>query len=77
MDDTDPAGWDPQLDAVVAVPQHHQVLYKDDMIRVVLVSIEPGVQEPLHHHRWPSVFVIDRLHELLKDKLARVLQRIK
>jgi hypothetical protein len=51
MDGTDPASWDPQLDAVTAAPQHHQVLYEDELIRVVSVSIDPGMQEPLHHHR--------------------------
>jgi hypothetical protein len=67
MDRTDPASWDPQLDAVTAAPQHHQVLYEDEMIRVVSVSIAPGVREPVRHHRWPSVFVIDRLPSRMRD----------
>ncbi|WP_051328613.1 hypothetical protein [Geminicoccus roseus] len=67
MDGTDPASWDPELDAVAAAPRHHQVLYEDELIRVVSVSIEPGMQEPLHHHRWPSVFVIDRLPQRMRD----------
>ena len=67
MDGTDPASWDPQFDAVTAAPQHHQVLYEDALIRVVSVSIEPGVQEPVHHHCWPSVFVIDRLPRRMRD----------
>lgn len=64
MDGTEPANWAPELDAVLAAPQHHQVLYEDETIRVLSVSIPPGVQEPLHHHRWPAVFVIDRLVKL-------------
>ena len=64
MDGTDPATWDPQLDALLAAPAHHTVLYEDDLIRVVSVSVAPGVTEPAHHHRWPSVFVIDRLVKL-------------
>ena len=64
MDGTDPATWPPEMDAVVAAPAHHQVLYEDDMIRVLSVSIPPGIQEPIHHHRWPAVFVIDRLVKL-------------
>lgn len=28
------------------------------------MSIRPGAQEPVHHHRWPAVFVIDRLVKL-------------
>ena len=53
--------WDPAMDAVIAAPDNHQVLYEDDVIRVLSVTLQPGVAEPLHHHRFPSIFVIDRL----------------
>jgi predicted metal-dependent enzyme (double-stranded beta helix superfamily) len=58
------ANWDPSLDAVAAAPGNHQVLYEDDVIRVLSVTVEPGEKEPAHHHRWPSVFIIDRLVKL-------------
>jgi hypothetical protein len=64
MDGTDPATWDPALDAIPASPENHRVLYEDDMIRVLAVSIAPGTIEKPHHHRWPSVFVIDRMVKL-------------
>ena len=64
MDGTDPASWDEELDAVIAAPSNHRVLYEDDAIRVLSVSIAPGEREPVHHHRWPAVFVIDRLVKL-------------
>jgi hypothetical protein len=61
MDGTDPSTWDPALDAVVAAPENHTVLYEDDIIRVVAVSVPAGTTEKPHHHRFPSVFVIDRM----------------
>jgi len=64
MDGTDPATWDPKLDALLAAPRHHRVLYEDETIRVVSVSILAGETEPPHHHRWPSVFVIDQMVKL-------------
>ena len=64
MDGTDPATWEPALDAVSAAAANHKILYEDDVIRVLSVSIKPGEQEPVHHHRWPAVFVIDRLVKL-------------
>ena len=67
MDVNDPAGWDPALDAVTAAPENHAVLYEDDNIRVVSVSIAPGAIEKPHHHRWPSVFVIDRMVRHARD----------
>lgn len=59
-DSSDPATWDPALDAVTAAPRNHTVLYEDDVIRVLAVSVAPGETEHPHHHRWPSVMVFDR-----------------
>ena len=39
MDGSDPATWDPALDGVLAAPENHQVLYEDDVIRVISVTI--------------------------------------
>ena len=63
----DPASWDPALDAATAAPENHKVLYEDDNIRVLSVSIAPGAIEKPHHHRWPSVFVIDRMVKKARD----------
>ena len=40
---------------MAAAPQHHKVLFENDEVRVLEVSIAPGVREPLHAHRYPSV----------------------
>jgi hypothetical protein len=61
MDSSDPTSWDPALDAVTAAPENHQVLFEDDVVRVLSVSVPAGMREKPHHHRWPSVFVVDRL----------------
>jgi predicted metal-dependent enzyme (double-stranded beta helix superfamily) len=61
MDGSDPATWDPALDGVLAAPDNHLVLYEDDVIRVISVSVAPGEIEKPHHHCRPSVFVIDRM----------------
>ena len=61
MDGTDPATWDPALDGVLASPENHTVLYEDEAIRVISVSIAPGAIEKPHHHCLPAVFVVDRL----------------
>lgn len=61
MDGSDPATWDPALDAVVAAPENHKVLYEDDLIRVLSVTVPPGTTEKPHHHCYWSVFVIDRV----------------
>jgi hypothetical protein len=48
MDGTDPATWEVALDALSAAPENHTVLYEDDIIRVLSVSLAPGVIEKPH-----------------------------
>jgi len=63
--------WPPELDAVVAAPRHHRVVYENEHLRVLEVTLGPGDEEPVHHHRWPSVFVFDQVagpvHDLAPD----------
>jgi quercetin dioxygenase-like cupin family protein len=47
--------WTPESDALSAAPQHHKVLFENDEVRVLEVTVPPGVREPLHAHRYPSV----------------------
>jgi hypothetical protein len=47
--------WTPQNEALVAAPQHHTLLFENDEVRVLTVTIDPGVKEPFHAHRYPSV----------------------
>jgi hypothetical protein len=59
--DLDPSTWDPAFDAVVAAPKHHKVIFENERLRVLEVTLEPNDEEPIHHHRWPSVFVFDQM----------------
>ena len=67
IDQTDPAHWDPKLDAVIAAPANHKVVFENDRLRVLEVILEPNEQEPTHHHRWPSVFVFDQVQGPIHD----------
>lgn len=66
-DGSDPSTWDPSFDAVVAAPDHHKVLFENDKLRVLEVTLKPKDEEPLHHHRWPSIFVLDEIHDGVRD----------
>jgi hypothetical protein len=63
----DPATWDVALDAVAAAPANHIVLFENDRLRVLEVILRPGEEEPVHHHRWPSVFVFDQIKGPVHD----------
>ena len=63
----DPSTWAAELDAVTAAPKNHKVLFENDRLRVLEVILEPAEEEPVHHHRWPSVFVFDRIKGPIHD----------
>jgi hypothetical protein len=73
--DPDPSTWDPAFDAVVAAPKHHKVIFENEQIRVLEVTLEPNDEEPIHHHRWPSVFVFDQAATARRDSLREALMR--
>jgi hypothetical protein len=47
--------WTPEDDALASAPQNHKLLFENDEVRVIEVTVPPGVREPLHAHRYPSV----------------------
>lgn len=47
--------WAEFLDAVIAAPQHHRVIFENESVRVLDSRIEPGETVPVHIHRWPSI----------------------
>ena len=64
-DGTDPHAWDPKLEAVHAAGGNHKVIFENDSIRVLSVTVKPGEREPAHHHPYPSVLIIDSLTKLV------------
>ena len=67
MDGTDPRSWDPKTGQPGRRAANHRLLYEDESIRVLSVSIAPGATENPHHHRWPSVFVINSMPSKMRD----------
>jgi hypothetical protein len=63
----DPALWDPNLDAVIAAPENHKVIFENEKLRVLEVTLLADEEEPVHHHRWPSVFVFDQVQGPIHD----------
>ena len=63
----DPSTWDPAFDAVTAAPKNHKVVFENDRLRVLEVTLASGEEEALHHHRWPSIFVFDQMQGPVYD----------
>jgi hypothetical protein len=54
-----PWPWPEAMDALLAAPASHRVLLENDRVRVLEVTIEPGVREPEHTHQAASVMIVD------------------
>jgi hypothetical protein len=53
----DKSGFPDGFDAVQA-PNSHKVIFENEFVRVLEVTMPaPGTTEPMHHHRWPSFFL--------------------
>jgi hypothetical protein len=48
--------WPDSLDALIAAPLHHTLMFENDRVRVLDTRIAPGDRTPIHTHRWPSVY---------------------
>ena len=50
--------WPDSLDAPIAAPRHHTLLFENARVRVLDTRIAPGVTVPVHAHRWSSVLYV-------------------
>ena len=64
------------LDALVAAPGSHRLLFENDDVRVLETTIGPGETVPLHTHRWPSVlYVVATADHVRRDDDGQRYQR--
>jgi quercetin dioxygenase-like cupin family protein len=47
--------WADSLDAVVAAPEQHRVIFENERVRVLDTRIKPGETVPVHTHAYSSV----------------------
>lgn len=55
---TESGSWPQLLDAVTAAPEHHEIVFENEAVRVLDTCVRPGERVPVHTHRWPSVVYV-------------------
>jgi hypothetical protein len=50
--------WPDALDALVAAPDHHTLLFENDRVRVLDTRISGGDHTSVHTHRWPAALYV-------------------
>jgi hypothetical protein len=58
--------WPDSLDALVAAPDHHSLLFENESVRVLDTRISPGDITPLHTHKWSSVFYVQSWSDFVR-----------
>ena len=58
--------WPDSLDAVLAAPNHHKLLFENERVRVLEVRIAPGDLVPVHTHRWPASIYVAKQSDFLR-----------
>ena len=46
------------LDAMIAAPDHHQVLFENERVRVLDTRLAEGDRTPVHAHEWPAALYV-------------------
>lgn len=63
-----------ELDALTAAPQHHKLLFENEIVRVLDTCIPPGEITAIHTHKWPaSLYVISASDFIRYDAEGNVL----
>ena len=71
---TEPWPWPPELDAVIAAPKHHRLIFENDRVRLLDTHIPMGDTVPVHTHRWPAVYhTVHFSHFIRRDGEGKVL----
>lgn len=56
--------WGENKDAMQASTKNHRVLFENDEVRILEVTIKPQEKEDFHTHKWKSVFIVDSLADM-------------
>ena len=60
------APWPAELDALVAAPEHHALLFENDHVRVLETRIPPGERTQVHTHCWPATQYVKRASHVVR-----------
>jgi len=69
-----PQHWPAELDALIAAPQHHKLLFENDSVRVLDANIPPGETTALHTHSLAASHIVISWSDFIRyDEAGNVL----
>lgn len=67
------ATWPADLDGVVAAPDHHEVLFENDHVRVIETIVRVGDTTPIHTHPRTVMYVVSGDQFIRRDDTGAVM----
>jgi hypothetical protein len=46
------------LDAMIAAPNHHEILFENERVRILDTRLPSGQRTPVHAHEWPAALYV-------------------
>ncbi|HVO60321.1 MAG TPA: hypothetical protein VMT53_05265 [Terriglobales bacterium] len=66
--------WPENMDAVKAAPETHKVIFENEHVRVLQVTIPPHSKESIHTHCWPGTLYIQQAGDAIdRDANGKIL----
>jgi len=57
--------WPKELEAMIAAPGNHKILFENAHVRVLEATVAPHSREPIHTHCWPSTLYIQKTGRII------------
>jgi len=62
------------LDAMQSAPDHHDVLYENEKVRILDTRLAAGDRTPIHAHEWPAaLYVLSWSDFIRRDEQGNIL----
>ncbi|HET6443113.1 MAG TPA: hypothetical protein VFI27_00915 [candidate division Zixibacteria bacterium] len=58
--------WPEELDALIAAPDNHTLLFENESVRVLDTRIGPGRTTPVHTHCWPGALYVQSWSDFVR-----------
>ncbi len=66
--------WPAELDALVAAPEHHTLVFENEHVRVLETVLPPGERTAVHTHCWPATQYVKSAAQVVRyDSEGQVL----
>jgi hypothetical protein len=62
-----------ELDAMIAAPDHHHILFENDRVRILDTRLPAGERTPVHAHEWPAALYVLSCSDFIRRDAAGTL----